>query len=118
MDKFDFEKLEVYKMALEFIGKIYNMYGKLPYMIQKSIGSNLLNAAMSIACNIAEGSGRRSEKEKKRFFIISQGSTFECIPALRVLHQGQKITNEEFEYLYNTCCSISKMLSRLIVFFS
>ncbi|MBL7129865.1 MAG: four helix bundle protein [Candidatus Omnitrophica bacterium] len=118
MNKFDFEKLDVYQKALGFISKVYDLFEELPYRIQKSIGDNLLRAAMSIANNLAEGSGRRGKKEKRHAFEISQGSAFECVPMLTILRRKKKIEKETFERLYNDCCTISKMISGLITHFS
>ena len=118
MKEFAFENLNVYQKSLEFIGKIYDGFETLPYRIQKSIGGNLLRAAMSIASNIAEGSGRRGKKEKRHGFEISQGSTFECIPSLTLLNAKKMIKEKTFEELYDDCYAISKMLSGLITRFS
>ncbi|MCK4810154.1 MAG: four helix bundle protein [Candidatus Omnitrophica bacterium] len=118
MHKFDFEKLDVYQIALGFTGKVYDLFEELPYRIQKSVGDNLLRAAISIVSNIAEGSGRRGKKEKRHAFEISQGSAFECIPTLTILHNKKRIKSETFEDLYNDCHIISKMISGLITHFS
>lgn len=118
MQKFDFEKLDVYQKSLDFIGKIYDLFEVLPYRFQKSIGDNLLRAAMSIASNIAEGSGRRGVKEKKHAFEIDQGSAFECIPTLTILQKKKRIKDDNYATLYNDCYTISKMLSGLIRHFS
>ena len=116
--KFYFEKLDVYQKALEFISEVYDLFEILPYRIQKSIGDNLLRAAMSIANNIAEGSGRRGIKEKRHFFEISQGSVFECVPMLTILHSKQTINEDVFKGLYNDCHDISKMVGGLVKRFS
>jgi len=118
VNKFDFEKLDVYQKSLDLIDNIYELFEKLPYRIQKSIGDNLLRAAMSVASNIAEGSGRRGKKEKRHCFEISQGSLYECIPSLTILHRKKRIKEEIFDQLYNDCATISRMLSGLIRHFS
>ena len=118
MFKFDFEKLDVYQKALEFIDKIYDLFEGLPYRIQKSIGDNLLRASISIVNNHAEGSGRRGKKEKRHAFEISQGSAFECVPMLTILYRKKRIKEVTFKELYNDCYIISKMTSGLISHFS
>jgi len=118
MDKFGFEKLDVYKKALEFISEVYDLFENLPYRIQKSIGDDLLRAAISIANNIAEGSGRRGKKEKRHSFEISQGSVYECVPMLTLLHEKKIIREDVFKGLYNKCYIISKMIGGLIIHFS
>lgn len=51
---FDFEKLEVYQLALQFAGKVIEVCGKLPSDLRFTIGGNFIRAAMSIAHNLAE----------------------------------------------------------------
>jgi four helix bundle protein len=118
MQKFSFERLDVYQRAVNFVGKIYILFENLPFRIQKSIGDNLLRAAVSIPSNIAEGSGRRGKKEKRHSFEIAQGSVYECIPTLTVLQMEQAIKQETYEGLYNDCYEISKMLVGLIKYYS
>lgn len=115
MDKFGFERLEVYQKTLDFIGKIIDIVMKLRPEIRYSLGEHLINTSISIANNIAEGSGRRGKKEKKQFYSISQGSAFECIPMITVLQRKKFILQTEFESLYQDCYSTSQMLSKLII---
>jgi four helix bundle protein len=114
MDKFGFEKLEVYQKAVDLIGKIIDIVRKLPAEIRYSIGSHLVETTVSVANNIAEGSGRRGKKDKRQFYVISQGSCYECIPMITVLQRKGFIQQMPFEDLYNDCYSISQMLTKLI----
>ncbi|MEK6564099.1 MAG: four helix bundle protein [Candidatus Omnitrophota bacterium] len=114
MEKFIFEKLEVYKKALEFIGKVIDTAKTLPTDIKYTLGKELIKTSVSIANNLAEGSGRRSRKEKRQFYDIAQGSIFECIPMLSVLKNKTFITQEEYSELYEYCFVMAKMVSGLI----
>ena len=76
---FDFEKLEVYQKSLVLIDKIFNIYKSLPKDFKISVGSNLVRAALSIANNLAEGNGKKSKREKNRYFGTSLDSARECI---------------------------------------
>lgn len=116
--QFDFERLDVYQRALDFISKIYDLFEILPYRIQKTIGNNLLRAAVSIANNLAEGSGRRMRKEKRHFFEISQGSIFECIPMITILRRKKVIPENKYEELYKDCYDLSRMTTGLVRHFS
>jgi four helix bundle protein len=77
-----------------------------------------LRAAISVANNIAEGSGRRGKKEKRHAFEISQGSAYECIPMLTVLCRKKNIEQKLYEEIYNDCYEISKMIGGLIRYYS
>lgn len=117
MKKFAFEGLTVYQVSLDVASSIYPIFSKMSYNLQRSIGNNLVRATLSISCNIAEGSGRRSNREKKQSFVVSQGSVSECIPIITVLYRANVISKSEFENLYAQFLALSKMLTALIVRF-
>lgn len=95
--KFDFEKLEVYKLALEFLSKLFKVYRSLPQEIKYSIGQNLVRAGVSISNNLAEGSGKKFKKEKARFYGTSLDSTRECVSMLNVLKR-ERFIDEGLNY--------------------
>ena len=66
--QFDFEKLEVYQLALGFLDFIFAACNKVPRNLQYCLGDNLKGAGISVLNNIAEGSGRKSGKEKARVY--------------------------------------------------
>ncbi len=68
--KFDFEKLEVYQLALEFLDFIFDICEELPFDLQSCLGDNLKRAGISVSNNIAEGSGKKSGKEKIRYYHV------------------------------------------------
>jgi len=77
--QFDFEKLRVYQKTLDFIDKIFEICKNLPREYRYSLGDNLLRASLSITNNLAEGNGKKSKREKQRYFGTSLDSTRECI---------------------------------------
>lgn len=83
--RFDFEKLTVYRKSLDFIHKIIEIYKRLPREFKYTLGGNLVRAGVSIANNIAEGSGKKSKKEKARYYSTSLDSARECISVFNVL---------------------------------
>ena len=85
--KFDFENLIVYQKSLEFIDEIFGIYKNLKQDYKISVGSNLIRAGLSIANNLAEGNGKKSNKEKQRYFGISLDSARECISVFNVLRR-------------------------------
>jgi len=74
----DFKKLEVWKLSYEFGKKIYKITTNFPKEETYSITSQLRRAALSISANIAEGTGRSSDKDFSRFLYIAMGSLKEC----------------------------------------
>jgi len=109
---FDFEKLQVYEKAINFANEVYNLTKKFPRDEQFGIMSQMRRAAVSVALNLAEGSGR-SKKEFKYYILMSRTSVQECIPLLKISFLQRYITNEEVGDYYKRCEELSKMLCGL-----
>lgn len=79
MNKYKFEKLNVWQKALLFVTQIYKITGKFPKVEQFGLTDQLRRTAISIVLNIAEDSGAGSDPEFIRFLRISQRSCFEIM---------------------------------------
>lgn len=112
--KFDFEKLNVYQKSLNYIDKIFEVYKNLPRDVKYSVGNNLIRAVLSISNNIAEGNGKRSKKEKNRYFGISLDSTRESISVLIVLKRQNLINEDKYLELRKDGREITNMMYNLI----
>ena len=64
--------------------------------------------------NIAEGTSRFSNKDRKNFFVIARGSALECAAILEYLHETEEITQQGFQESEQRLEEISKMLFGLI----
>ncbi|MCC6937321.1 MAG: four helix bundle protein [Flavobacteriales bacterium] len=73
----DFKKLLMWQNAMQITDGIFDLYEDLPDQKVAELKGQSTRAAISIASNIAEGSSRRSEKEKYRYMEIALGSAFE-----------------------------------------
>ncbi len=79
---FSFEKLEVWVEAKEFSKSLYAITLKFPDTKKFGIISQLRRASISIASNIAEGSARKSFKDKAHFTTMAFGSAVEVLNQL------------------------------------
>jgi four helix bundle protein len=77
----DAEKLEVYQVALE----LQALASTLVPPNHRVLHDQLERASLSVVLNIAEGAGRRSRKDKRRFYAMARGSACECAAAVDVL---------------------------------
>lgn len=111
---FDFEKLEVYKLALEFLSKIFKVYKNLPKDLRYSLGNNWIRAGVSISNNLAEGSGKKSKKHKASYYNISLDSTRECISMNNVLLKEKLIDKEIYTQIRLEGRRITGMITGLI----
>lgn len=112
--KFDFERLKVYQLSLEFIDKIFTIYKRFPQEFKYSLGNNLVRAGLSIANNIAEGNDKKSKRERVRYFSISSDSARECISVFNVLKRQNLVGDKEYLELRNNGREITSMLRGLI----
>jgi four helix bundle protein len=74
---FKFEKLEVWRMAMEYIDTIYLVAEKLPRSEDYNLKSQITRAATSVALNIAEGSTGQTDTEQARFLGLALRSLVE-----------------------------------------
>ena len=109
---FDFEKLEVYSKAKIFNRQIQKFL--LTGTLDNASKNQLRRASLSIALNIAEGSGRNSKADKRNFFVIARGSTFECVAICDILKDEGTLKEEEFKTFYFLAEELSKMLYAII----
>lgn len=73
----DFTEMPVWQRAMDIAEDCFLISENLPKKEDYALTSQLRHAAESISANIAEGFGRRTNKDKCRFYDISRGSAFE-----------------------------------------
>ena len=82
--------------------------------MDRTIKDQLRRASLSIVLNIAEGSGRFSNKDRRKFFVIARSSAFECVAIFDVLNYEGEISENRFRQFYNHAEEISKILLVMI----
>lgn len=75
--KYNFENLEVYQLASDFVVKIYGLTVGFPKEELFGLTAQIRRASISVVLNIVEGSGRGSKKDFARFVNQATGSLFE-----------------------------------------
>ena len=104
------ESLDVYQIALRFHVGVMTL---IPDKGQRNLRDQLERASLSIVLNIAEGAGRCTPPERKRHFIIAQGSTYECAAILDILRLRKIAQPSRCLAARNYAVRIAQMLSRL-----
>jgi len=110
---FMFEKLEVYRKAVDFAEQITSLTDDFPRGYS-FLTDQLNRAALSIATNIAEGNGRFTKPDRRNFFTIARGSVQECVPLLEIARRKEMIENRRCAELRQDLETIAKMISGLI----
>ena len=113
-ETFDFERLKVYQKSLDFLDHILDVCHSLPREFQSSLGDQLRRAALSISNNLAEGSGKRSHREKARYYGTSSDSTRECLSMLNVLQRRKQLEDGQFDALRREGREITSMMHGLL----
>ncbi len=111
---FPFENLDVYQKALSFVECVESLATELKGKVSYSLLDQLSRAALSIPLNIAEGNGRWHKGDKRQFFWISRGSTFECVPILQVLYHKGLLNEERYHSFYSKLEALGQMLTKLV----
>lgn len=109
---FDFQKLDAYKLARS-INRNINLLLK-SHKLDKDLYSQLRRASLSIVLNLAEGTGKFSNPDKRNFYSIARGSTYECVAILEVLLDLNIIDDSIEKSFKSELERLSKMLMGLI----
>ncbi len=90
-----FQDLKVYRIAEELSDTLWKAVLAWPPLARDTVGKQLIRAVDSIGANIAEGCGRHSANDNRRFVRIARGSMLETQHWLRRAYQRQLLTNEQ-----------------------
>jgi four helix bundle protein len=110
---FSFEKLEVWAEAKEFSKSIYEITSKFPDTEKFGLTSQLRRASISIASNIAEGSARKSYKDKAHFTSLAFSSAVEVLNQLIISFELNFISEVDYLKLREKLESITNKLNSL-----
>jgi len=97
--KTQFEHLEVYKLSVNLADNIWDIVIEWNYFSKDTVGKQLVRAADSVSANIAEGSGRGSYNDNKRFAKIARGSLYETHNWLNRASKRNLISEEQVKEL-------------------
>ena len=109
---FGHEKLDVYRLALQYVSWVFEISECLSGKYGNA-RDQLLRASQSIPLNIAEGNGKVTERDHGRYFEIARASALECAAIQDVLEMGNMITSEINLEKKNMLSRIVAMLTKL-----
>ncbi len=92
-------KLDVYKLSQALALECYKTTKLFPSDERFAMVQQIRRAALSVHLNLAEGSSRRSEAERKRFYEISRGFVIEIDTAIGIAFALEYTTIEQLQSL-------------------
>ncbi len=110
MNEFRFLEWPVYNDVKQIVQEIFLVTSKFPQHFRIELGSQLNRAVISILLNIAEGSGKSSDKDFSRFLNISIGSINETVAGLDIARDSKLITDKDFANFSDKLFNIAKQL--------
>ena len=105
-----FEDLIIWQKSIVLTKQIYTITRKFPKEEIYGLSNQLRRASVSVASNIAEGYGRITRNDYKRFLSFSFGSSFEIQTQLIICIEIGIINNEDF----NESIMLSKEISAML----
>ena len=109
-----FKKLDVYQLAIEHFTLAQQLISVVPPGYRE-VREQLRRAALSIPLNVAEGAGKTSPADQRRFFAIARGSAMECaalVDVCGVLGIGEEGTRHQADVVL---LSLVRMLSKMSI---
>ena len=108
---FGHEQLDVYRASIEYAGWGFRLCERLT--AHRNAKDQLLRASQAVPSNIAEGNGKVTSAERRRFFEIARGSALECGAVQDVLEVCGALSPAESADAKRLLDRIVAMLTRL-----
>jgi four helix bundle protein len=93
---------------------LWNVYDDWEFKARQTIGIQMIRAANSIAVNIAEGYGRYTPNDRKRFYIIARGSLYETQCWIQKALRRNLLKEEHSSKLLNLVNILAPKLNQFI----
>jgi four helix bundle protein len=111
MARTNFEKLRVYQLAENLADEAWRVVRKWDYFARDTVGKQMVRAADSIGANIAEGTGRGSFQDNRRFVRTARGSLYETRHWLRRAFTRDLLTSQQVDKMKPLIDNLSPMLN-------
>lgn len=113
MHQFDYERLDVYGLALDFVVTA-DAIAQCASRGHGDLADQLRRASTSILLNLAEGAGEFAPKEKARFYRLAKRSATECAALVEVFHRLRLIDDEVHGGARTVLLRLVSMFVRLV----
>jgi four helix bundle protein len=111
--RFRFEKLEVWQEARAINRLVYRLTKKFPRQEMFAMTSQMRRASLSVSSNVAEGSGRNSDKDFAHFLEQSCGSLMEVASIFYLALDEGYVSESDLDPLFDEMERLAKRTASL-----
>ena len=111
MSRTNFEKLRVYQLSEKLADEIWDIAMEWPSFAKATVGKQIVRSGDSVGANIAEGAGRGSFKDNRRFVRTARGSLNETKHWLRRAFRRKLLTAAQIDKLKPLIDNLSPQLN-------
>src|SRR5690606_1770695 len=105
----NFQELKIWQRAMDIAEQTYTVSALFPVEEKYGLTSQVRRSAVSIPSNIAEGAGRNTDGEFKRFLGIANGSSNELVAQLILSHRLDLVSKEKVTPIIKDLVEVQKM---------
>ena len=111
MARSNFENLKVYRLAEQLADEIWPIALRWHTFAKDTVGKQIVRCADSVGANIAEGAGRGTYQDNRRFVTMARGSLHETRHWLRRAFRRNLLTKDQIARLQQVLDNLSPMLN-------
>lgn len=108
----DYEKLDVYKCAIEHLALVFQWLPRLPRGYS-ALADQWRRAAMSIPLNLGEGTGKTSQAERSHCHAIARGESMECGAIIDVVRLLRVVPEPDLLHAKQLVVRMVEMLTKM-----
>ncbi|MCO5231194.1 MAG: four helix bundle protein [Chitinophagales bacterium] len=102
--------MTIWQLAMKLSTLVYQTTQTFPQSEMFGLVSQMRRSVISIPSNIAEGSGRSSDKDFARFLDIAIASSFELETQIEIAYRLNYIEEDLFNTILENCSQLQKMI--------
>lgn len=110
--RMNFRGLIVYQQAVQFLPIASEIASALP-QAYSSLADQIRRASLSVPLNIAEGSGKTTRPDQRRFYAMARGSAMECGAIIDACLALNLVKSDRVADANDLLSSVVRILSKL-----
>lgn len=105
----NYKNLKVWQKSVDLAVKIHELTNGFPKEEMYGLTSQIRRSAISVASNVAEGSGRNTSKDFRNFLGMAHGSIYGLETQMIIANKIGMLNNSDFEKIQHDIIEIQKM---------